>query len=89
MTTLETNGTNADPTASWQDPPGMGKSILIGSTIGVVLAFIFVTGGMLATGTAWQSAVGLGVFVAFWGGVGFGSMLGGVTYVSRIQDEHS
>ena len=85
----ETTGTDVDPTAPWQDPPGLGKSVLVGSTIGVVLAFLFVTGGMLATGTVWQSAVGVGVFVSFWGGLGFGSMMGGVMYVSRLQEEHS
>lgn len=33
----------------------------------------------------WQSAIGFGVFVAFWGGLGFGTMMGGVAYVMGLE----
>ena len=67
----------------WQEQPGMGRAILVGSAIGVVISFVGVTAGMLAYGIEWGSAVGLGAFVAFWGGLGFGSMMGGVVWASR------
>lgn len=73
-------------TSLWSDPTGMGRSMVIGCSIGVVVSFVGVTVGILsAGGTAWQSAVGLGVFVAFWGGLGFGSMMGGVAWLSKLE----
>lgn len=64
----------------------MGRSMVIGCSIGVVVSFVGVTVGILSAGaTAWQSAVGLGVFVAFWGGLGFGSMMGGVAWLSKLE----
>lgn len=74
---------------TWADPPGLGRSMVIGSIIGVVLSFIGVTVGILTMGIEWQSALGLGLFVAFWGGLGFGSMVGGVIYAFGIEtSEH-
>lgn len=83
---LETE--RVDAVAGWQDPPGMGRSIVVGSSIGVALSLAGVTLGMLAAGVAWQSALGLGAFVAFWGGLGFGSMVGGVVYASGLEEPH-
>lgn len=67
----------------------MGRSILVACAVGVVLSFVAVAAGTLATGTAWQSAVGLGLFVAFWGGLGFGTMIGGVVYASGLESATS
>lgn len=67
--------------ASWASPPGLGRCIGIGSGIGVVLAFVGIALPSLVAGMEWRSAVGFGVFVAFWGGLGFGSMMGGVAYL--------
>lgn len=71
--------------ASWVSPPGLGRCIGIGCGIGVVLAFIGIALPSLLAGMEWRSAVGFGVFVAFWGGLGFGSMMGGVAYLMRLD----
>ena len=33
----------------------------------------------------WASAIGLGLFIAFWGGIGFGAMIGGVVHADRLE----
>ncbi len=71
----------------WDEPVGLLRSIVVGAIIGVVIAMVGVTVGMLAADIEWQSAVGLGVFVAFWGGLGFGTMVGGVVWVSKHEHD--
>lgn len=71
--------------ASWASPPGLGRCIGIGCGIGVVLSFIGIALPSVLAGMEWRSAVGFGVFVAFWGGLGFGSMMGGVVYLMRLD----
>jgi hypothetical protein len=61
--------------------------ILTGVAIGVVVSFLGVGGGLLASGSSMSTAIGLGAFVAFWGGLGFGAMLGGVAYAIRVEAE--
>ena len=58
---------------------GIGHAFLVGSVIGFLLTFL-VTGGitLYATGQ-WGPSVGVGAFAAFWGGPGFGGMLGAVS----------
>lgn len=74
---------------TWSDPPGLGRSMIVGSTIGVILSFVGVTIGMLAVDVEMSSALGLGLFVAFWGGLGFGTMVGGVVYAFGLEkNEH-
>lgn len=74
-----------DPAAGWRDPPGLGKLLLTCSAIGVASSLILITVSMIAAGQVWQSSLALGAFVAIWGGLGFGSMIGGVLYLSRIE----
>lgn len=74
-----------DLLAGWRDPPGMGRILVASSAIGVVLSLVLITIGMMAAGQVWQSSLALGVFIAFWGGLGFGSMVGGVVYLTRIE----
>lgn len=66
---------------------GLGRSMALGGLLGVVVAFLGTTVGMLAADVELGSAVGLGIFMGFWGGLGFGTMVGGVTWVSR-HEEH-
>ena len=78
-----------DLAPSWSDPPGLGRALIAGSIVGVLLSFLGVTIGILALGIEWESALGLGVFVAFWGGLGFGTMVGGVVYAFGVEEaEH-
>lgn len=84
------NGTNVDdaatdPLAGWRDPPGLGRMMAMSSAIGVGVSLVVITVGMMAAGQVWQSSLGLGIFVAFWGGLGFGSMVGGVIYLTRLD----
>lgn len=71
----------------WDEPVGLLRSIVVGALVGVVIAMVGVTLGMLAADVEWQSAVGLGLFVAFWGGLGFGTMVGGVVWVSNHEHD--
>lgn len=64
----------------------MGKILIVSSAVGVGLSLAFITAGMMAAGQVWQSSLALGVFIAFWGGLGFGSMIGGVVYLTRIDE---
>lgn len=61
--------------------------MVVGALIGVVIAFIGTTVGMLAADVELGSALGLGVFIAFWGGLGFGCMVGGVVWVSNNEED--
>lgn len=69
----------------WAMAPGLGRTVGVGAVIGVVVFFVGGCAGMLAAGVGWGAAAGLGVFVAMWGGIGFGSMVGGVTYLVRSE----
>ncbi len=71
----------------WAEPVGMGRAVAMGGLVGVVLAFVVSTLGMLAAGVELGSALGLGLFIGFWGGLGFGVMVGGVVWVSA-HEEH-
>lgn len=74
-----------DLAASWVSPPGLGRCIGIGIGIGIALAFVGVAVPSLLSGMEVGSALGFGTFVAFWGGLGFGSMMGGVAYVMGLE----
>lgn len=67
------------------EPPGMLRAMAIGSAIGVVATLIGITGILLLNGQQLSVALGIGGMSAFWGGLGFGSMLGGVTHVTRQE----
>lgn len=74
-----------DLAASWVSPPGLGRCLGIGSGIGIALAFVGIAVPSLLSGMEVGSALGFGAFVAFWGGLGFGSMMGGVAYVMGLE----
>lgn len=71
----------------WREPVGLLRSVVTGALVGVVLAFIGTTVGMLLADVELGSALGLGLFVAIWGGLGFGSMVGGVVWVSNNEEK--
>lgn len=75
-------------TTSWTEPVGLLRSVVVGALIGVVLSFVGTTIGILLAGQDLGPAIGLGVFVAFWGGLGFGTMVGGVVWVSNHEEAH-
>lgn len=75
-------------TGDWEEPVGLLRSVVMGALVGVVLSFIGTTIGMLLADVEVGAAIGLGVFVAFWGGLGFGTMVGGVIWVSNNEEKH-
>lgn len=83
-TILESSPTVGDAHAG-SEPPGLLRAVTIGSAIGVVATFIAVAGALLLAGQQLSAALGIGGMSAFWGGLGFGSMLGGVTHLSRQE----
>jgi len=80
---LDTNP--EDPATAWADPPGLGRALTIGIAIGVAISFCGVAGPFLAGGQGWGASIGMGVFVAAWGGLGFGVMIGGVVWATRVE----
>lgn len=66
---------------------GLAKAVALGSLVGVVVSFVAVLLAMVAGGYGWGVGLGLAAFTAFWGGLGFGSMVGGVIYLSA-HEEH-
>lgn len=65
--------------------PGTGRYVLIGTIVG-----FFVVGGFcglvgLAFGMEPSAAMALGAFTGFWGGPGFGGMMGFVMHESRAE----
>ncbi len=80
-----TTSTRAAP-SSRQHAPGLGRSIVIASTATISVVFIAVTVGLLAIGTSLASSIGIGLFAAFWGGGGFGAMIGGVVHTHLLAE---
>src|SRR5690242_4141264 len=63
-----------------------GRGAVIGGTIGFVLmgAAVFVLGITSAMG--FVSSIGIGLFCAFWGGLGFGGMMGATISLIKGQE---
>ncbi len=66
--------------------PGTLRAVAVGSLIGVLLAFVAVAGTLYLTGKGTATALGIGGMAAFWGGLGFGSMLGGTLHLVRSTE---
>jgi hypothetical protein len=64
---------------------GLGRAFLRGTVLGFVVVFVVCAGMSLAAGVDLGPAVGIGAFTAFWGGPGFGGMLGAVLHLSRAE----
>ena len=63
----------------------VARSAVVGAAIGIVMFVLAVGGLALAVGLDLAPAIGLGVFTAFWGGLGFGGMIGAVRAVNRLE----
>ena len=63
----------------------VARSAVIGAAIGIV-SFVIVIGGLgLWVGLDLPGAAALGVFTAFWGGLGFGGMVGAVRAINQAE----
>jgi hypothetical protein len=78
-----------DLAASWASPPGLGRYLAIGSGVGVILSFALITVLSVLGGIESGAAIGFGLFVALWGGLGFGSMMGGVAYTMSLEEREA
>lgn len=70
---------------STSDDAGLVRAFVKGSIIGFVAVFVLLGGMTLAAGMGIAAALGLGAFTAFWGGPGFGGMMGAVLHYSRTE----
>ena len=82
------NVTSEHPADEFHDPPGLGRHVIIGSTVAFALSFPLIAIGAMLLGQQWQGAVALSLFASIWGGLGFGSMVGGVIYASKLEAAH-
>ena len=70
-----------------QEIPGILHAVAVGCAIGVVSVFIAVGGATYLSQHNVAGALALGGMSAFWGGLGFGAMLGGTLHVVWHSDE--
>jgi len=75
----------ADRTDTDVDPPA-GRAGFHGALIGFALVTAAMTVVGLIGDLSLGGAIGLGVFVGVWGGVGFGAMLGATMCLARADD---
>lgn len=64
-------------------PPGTGRAVLIGTVVGALVVGLFAGGVAMAFGVSFVGAAGVAGFTAFWGGPGFGGMMGFVLHDAR------
>lgn len=77
----------ASATTEARDPEvGLGRAYVVGSAIGFVAVFIVCGGIALLGGVEPGAALGAAAFTGFWGGPGFGGMLGAVLHLERDSD---
>lgn len=76
---------SSDAVASWKEHPAVGRTFVTGCMIGAALAFSGVLFACLVGGMDAGPALGLAVFSAFWGGIGFGGMLGGAAGLIQAE----
>jgi hypothetical protein len=70
----------AQPTSS------LATALITGAAIGFVVVFSIVCAALLLAGAGVGLTLGVGVFVAMFGGPGFGTMFGANWYVHRNGD---
>lgn len=67
-------------------PPGTGRAVVVGTLIGFVVVGLLCGGAALAFGASPAGAAAVAAFTGFWGGPGFGGMMGFVLHQSREQE---
>ena len=67
-------------------PPTLAKALIAGASIGFVIIFGIVSAALVLAGAAVPTALGVALFVAAFGGPGFGTMFGANWYIHRNGD---
>lgn len=65
----------------------LGRAFVRGTIVGTILVFLFCAGLSLLAGLDVGPAIGIGAFTAFWGGPGFGGMMGATVYFSLHSED--
>lgn len=65
--------------------PNQGRYIVVAVALCVVLSFLIVAGALYFFYQDGPTAFGVGLFTSFWGGGGFGVVLGIAVYNLRIE----
>ena len=61
------------------------RAVVVGAAVGSIGLFLMFGGMVLAAGMGLSAAIGVGLFTAFWGGLGFGGMVGMVHAHNREE----
>jgi hypothetical protein len=64
---------------------GLGRAVVIGVVVGSVVVFAVCAGVMALAGFSVGDAASVGIFTAFWGGPGLGSMFGATVHLARHE----
>src|SRR6185437_6433011 len=65
------------------DQSGIGRAVVVGALIASVIVWSFVALVAVWAGAHLGESIAMGAFAAFFGGPGFGGMLGAVLYVEH------
>ncbi len=79
---------DADLSTGLREDARVGRAAVRGAAVGFVAVGLLVALGGILCGLSTASATGLGVFVAMWGGLGFGFMFGASCAGMRVMDAH-
>lgn len=83
---LEASVSGLDRRPIGRQSPNVGRAAMIGATSGFAALSAGVTVAGILGGLEPGSAFGFGVWVGFWGGGGFGFMLGATLAIARHTD---
>ena len=84
--TVTAHKERGDPVALKQPQPTIASALINGALIGFAIIFAIVCTVLLVAGASPVTALGSAVFVAAFGGPGFGIMFGANWYVHRTGD---
>lgn len=69
--------------------PGTARAVIVGTLLGFVVVGGFCGGAALLFGAGLPGALTLAAFTGFWGGPGFGGMMGFVLHESRSSEDEA
>jgi hypothetical protein len=82
------HGDNKDLVTALAEDARVGHAAVRGAAVGFVVISLLVALAGSRCGLGASAAIGLGVFVGMWGGLGFGFMFGASCAGMRVMDSH-